>query len=261
MEKIRIDTLLVEKNLVESRSKAAALVMAGQVFVNGVKVEKAGMSFPSNVVVEINEGQRFVSRGGEKLEGALDSLGFDPTGMTCVDVGSSTGGFTDCLLQRGAKKVYCIDVGKGILHWKIRSDKRVVVMEETNARNVTELPEAVDLIVCDASFISLKTLLPVFVGWMNTGTTIITLVKPQFEAGRVEVARGKGVVRDAAIHKRVLEDVTEFAQGIGLSVKGLVRSTLLGPKGNTEFLAWLDRSGVEIDVEASIEGLFQGTAE
>lgn len=252
MKKTRIDTLMLEKNMVASRSKAAALVMAGQVMVDGQKVEKAGMSFPSNVKIEIIENQRFVSRGGEKLQGALSSFNLDVKGQTCVDVGSSTGGFSDCLLQNGAEKIYCIDVGKGILHWKLRSNRRIVVMEETNARNVASLPEPIDLVVCDASFISLKTLLPVFEKWLNPTSNIITLVKPQFEAGRVDVARGKGVVRDIEIHKRVLEEVTAFAIALGFSIKGLVKSTLYGPKGNTEFLMWLDKSGETADVAEMI---------
>lgn len=243
---------MVEKKMVESRAKAAALVMAGLVLVDGHKVEKAGMSFPQNVKIEIVESQRFVSRGGEKLQGALTTFAFEPTGLTCVDVGSSTGGFTDCLLQNGATKVFCIDVGKGILHWKLRRDRRVVVMEETNARNVISLPEPIDLVVCDASFISLKTLLPVIQKWLAPTSTIITLVKPQFEAGRVDVARGKGVVRDVEIHRRVLEEVTTFSVGLGFGVKGLVRSTLLGPKGNSEFLMRLDNSGETTDLPEMI---------
>lgn len=252
MEKKRVDVLLVEKGLAETRSKAAALVMAGQVTANGNKVEKAGMSYASDTVFELIGQQRYVSRGGEKLAGALAAFDFDVSGKVCVDVGSSTGGFTDCLLQAGAAKIYCIDVGKGILHWKLRSDKRVVVMEETNARHVQKLPEHTGLVVCDASFISLKVLLPVFSGWLDADGTIITLIKPQFEAGRVDVAKGKGVVRDAAIHRRVLRNIAQFALEQGFTIRGLVRSTLLGPKGNVEFLLWLDRSGAGIDIEPAI---------
>ena len=261
IQKVRIDVLLVDKKMAESRSKAAALVMAGQVYANGVKVDKAGMSFPVDVALEVSGGQKYVSRGGEKLEGALAGFGFSVKGLVCVDVGSSTGGFTDCLLQNGAQKVTCIDVGKGILHWKLRSHPRVVVMEETNARNVTTLPELVDLVVCDASFISLKTLLPVFVGWLKPTSSIITLIKPQFEAGRVDVARGKGVVRDPDIHKRVLQDVTDYARSIGLTVRGLVRSPLLGPKGNTEFLAWFDRSENGVNIEQMIADILRSDSE
>ncbi|MEJ5224239.1 MAG: TlyA family RNA methyltransferase, partial [Anaerolineales bacterium] len=174
----------------------------------------------------------------------------DVRGLVCADVGASTGGFTDCLLQRGAAKVYAIDVGKGILHWKLRSDPRVVVMEETNARFVASLPEPVQLVVCDASFISLKILLPVMWKWYPprphppAGDAIV-LIKPQFEAGRKEAARHKGVIRDPEVHRQVLSDVLSFAQQTGFSVRGLARSPVLGPKGNVEFLAWLNTQEAE----------------
>jgi 23S rRNA (cytidine1920-2'-O)/16S rRNA (cytidine1409-2'-O)-methyltransferase len=199
-----------------------------------------------------------VSRGGEKLEGALAAFPVWVEGCICADVGSSTGGFTDCLLQHGAAKVYAIDVGKGILHWKLRTDARVVVMEETNARFVNGLPEPIQWVVCDASFISLKILLPVMKDWLAEAPDekqggIITLIKPQFEAGRAEVAKGAGVVRDPKVHRKVLLDVLAFAQANGLAVHGLVRSPLVGPKGNTEFLAWLGTGGVGRDVPALID--------
>jgi 23S rRNA (cytidine1920-2'-O)/16S rRNA (cytidine1409-2'-O)-methyltransferase len=193
-------------------------------------------------------------------------------GLVCVDVGASTGGFTDCLLQRGAAKVYAIDVGKGILHWKMRKDPRVVVMEETNARFVESLPEPVSLATIDASFISLKTLLPVVKKWFQPippvppsllgkggeeGIGVIALIKPQFEAGKKDVSRGDGVIRDPVIHKQVLTDVLNFAQSDGWSVRGLVRSPLLGPKGNVEFLAWLNVTGTQdASLEEMIGGLF-----
>jgi len=256
MPKMRLDLLLTERGLAESRSKAQAIIMAGQVRVNGQVVDKASATFAPDVQVDVDAGPRFVSRGGEKLLAALAAFSVNPLGLTCADVGASTGGFTDCLLQHGAAKVYAIDVGKGILHWKLRTDPRVIVMEETNARYVESLPGPIQLIVCDASFISLKILLPVMMKWLTplapTGHSpqirriwgeteggLITLIKPQFEAGRVEVARGDGVVRDPEIHRKVLRDVLAYAQSADFAVRGLIRSPLLGPKGNTEFLAWL----------------------
>jgi 23S rRNA (cytidine1920-2'-O)/16S rRNA (cytidine1409-2'-O)-methyltransferase len=249
MPKMRLDLLLVERGLAESRAKAQALVMAGQVRVDGeVALKPAALILPE-ARVDVEHGPRFVSRGGEKLEAALAAFGVDVAGRVCADVGASTGGFTDCLLQRGAKKVYAIDVGKGILHWKLRSDPRVAVMEETNARFVEALPEPVSLIMMDASFISLKTLLPVVKKWFppspllsfptgrGDGGEVIALVKPQFEAGRKEAARGSGVIRDPDVHRQVLLDVLSFAQSQGFGVRGLIKSPLLGPKGNVEFLA------------------------
>jgi 23S rRNA (cytidine1920-2'-O)/16S rRNA (cytidine1409-2'-O)-methyltransferase len=255
MRKTRLDLLLMERGLAESRAKAQAIIMAGQVRVNGQVADKSSASFLPDVQVDVDAGPRFVSRGGEKLLGALETFAIDPSGLTCVDVGASTGGFSDCLLQHGAAKIYTIDVGKGILHWKIRSDPRVVVMEETNARFVESLPEPVQLVVCDASFISLKTLLPVMRKWLaplrlppfsekmggeTEGGNLITLIKPQFEAGRKESAKHKGVIRDPEIHARILLDILQFAVDNGYGVRGLAKSSLLGPKGNVEFLAWLD---------------------
>lgn len=253
MLKIRLDLLLMERGLAESRAKAQAIIMAGQVRVNGQVADKSSASFLPDVQVDVDSGPRFVSRGGEKLLGALETFAVDPSGLVCVDVGASTGGFSDCLLQHGAAKIYTIDVGKGILHWKIRSDPRVIVMEETNARFVESLPEPVQLVVCDASFISLKTLLPVMKKWLISSSSLanegkikeergglITLIKPQFEAGRKESAKHKGVIRDPEIHARILLDILQFALDNGYGVCGLAKSSLLGPKGNVEFLAWLD---------------------
>ena len=240
VSKTRLDVLLVERGLVASRSLAQRLVMAGQVRVDGQVAIKPRVKAHGGVAIEIDAGPRYVSRGGEKLEAALDEFQLDVAELTCADVGASTGGFTDCLLQHGAKRVYAIDVGKGILDWKLRQDARVEVMEETNARYVVKLPESVDLVTIDASFISLKVLLPVVKGWFgNKGGQVIALIKPQFEAGRKVVSKGKGVVRDPEVHKQVLEDVLGFAQKEGYGVSGLVRSPLMGPKGNTEFLAQL----------------------
>ena len=240
MTKKRLDLLLVEKGLVESRAKAQALIMAGQVRVQGQVSDRAAASLAEDVEITIDKGARFVSRGGEKLEAALQAFKVDPGGRTCADVGSSTGGFTDCLLQHGAGKVYAIDVGKGILHWKLRTDPRVLVMEETNARFVESLAEPVSLTVIDTSFISLKILLPVVKKWLDEQGHVITLIKPQFEAGRRESAKHKGVIRDPQVHQTVLLDVLGFARGQGFNVQGLIRSPVLGPKGNVEFLAWLE---------------------
>jgi 23S rRNA (cytidine1920-2'-O)/16S rRNA (cytidine1409-2'-O)-methyltransferase len=261
MLKMRLDLMLVERGLAESRSKAQAIIMAGQVRVNGQMVDRVSAGILPEAEITLDAGPRFVSRGGEKLLAALEAFPIHPQGLTCADVGSSTGGFTDCLLQHGAAKVYAIDVGKGLLHWKLRNDPRVVVMEGTNARFVERLPEALQLVTCDASFISLKILLPVLKGWLATqaGADVLTLIKPQFEAGRRDVARGDGVVRDAQIHRRVLADVLAYAQAQGFAARGLLRSPLLGPKGNSEFLAWLIPGGQEDrPVDVLIDGVMQG---
>jgi 23S rRNA (cytidine1920-2'-O)/16S rRNA (cytidine1409-2'-O)-methyltransferase len=271
MAKIRLDLLLVERGLAESRSKAQALIMAGQVRVDGQMVDKAATSFTADANVTVDRGPRFVSRGGDKLEAALAAFPVDVTGRVCADVGASTGGFTDCLLQHGAAKVYAIDVGKGILHWNLRNDPRVVVMEETNARHVESLPEAVSLVVIDASFISLKILLPVVKEWISPPAPllqgeesrgawgdVIALIKPQFEAGRKETAKNKGVIRDPVVHRLVLTDVLTFARSQGFTVRGLTRSPVLGPKGNVEFLAWLSLEGEEVgDLSALIDQAMQ----
>ncbi len=188
--------------------------------------------------IDLEQGPRFASRGGEKLDAALTAFGVEVRGLVCADVGASTGGFTDCLLQRGANKVYAIDVGKGILDWRLRTDARVVVMEETNARYLERLPEAIDLVTVDASFISLRLLLPVARGWLASKGQAVVLVKPQFEAGRSQVKRG-GVVRDAAVHQSVLVEVLSAASQAGLWPHGVMRSPLRGPAGNVEFLTWL----------------------
>ena len=258
MPKIRLDVLLVERGLAESRAKAQALVMAGHVRIAGQVAWKPATPVDSESTVTVDSGPRFVSRGGEKLDAALEAFQLDVSGLVCADVGASTGGFTDCLLQRGAAKVYAIDVGKGILHWKLRNDPRVVVMEETNARYVESLPERVDLVTIDASFISLKILLSVIKSWLyplssfieqgkkkDERNYIVALIKPQFEAGKKDVSRGDGVIRDPEIHKQVLLDVLTFAQNAGFSIRGLAKSPLLGPKGNVEFLAWMDQLSAE----------------
>jgi len=262
MPKQRLDLLLVERGLAESRSKAQALVMAGQVFVNGEPADKSAATFPANIEIDLKSGPRFVSRGGEKLNTGLTAFNLDVSGLVCADIGASTGGFTDCLLQRDARRVYAVDVGKGILHWKIRSDPRVIVMEETNARYIDTLPEPIGLVVIDASFISLKILLPVVKGWLQPSpvgkkrkekfAAVIALIKPQFEAGRRQSARGKGVIRDVQVHRTVLTDLLSFAQAQGFSIRGLMRSPLLGPKGNVEFLAWWVPNQPELDATADM---------
>lgn len=241
MEKERLDVLIAARGLAESRSQAQRLVMAGQVRVNGQVVLKPSTQIPRNDRIEIEHGPRFVSRGGEKLEAALLAFGLENLqNRVCVDVGASTGGFTDCLLQHGAARVYAVDVGYGVLHWKLRSDPRVISQERTNARFVSGFPESVQLVTVDASFISLRILLPTICAWFRDGTgQVVALIKPQFEAGREDAARGEGVIKDTAIHRQVLLSVLEQAQKMGLRVQGLIRSPLLGPKGNVEFLAHL----------------------
>lgn len=244
-KKLRLDLLLVAHNLTPSRAKAQALIMAGQVRVDGQVVIKPATKVSPQAKITIDQGARFVSRGGEKLQAALERFPIQVQGRICADVGASTGGFTDCLLQHGAAKVYAIDVGKGILDWKLRNDPRVVVMESTNARYVTALPEPVARVTIDASFISLKVLLPVARAWFDEtqpGEGVF-LVKPQFEAGRREVARGKGVIRNPEVHHRVLLEVLTFAQQHGFVLRGLARSPVRGPKGNVEFLAWMATHG------------------
>jgi 23S rRNA (cytidine1920-2'-O)/16S rRNA (cytidine1409-2'-O)-methyltransferase len=251
MPKIRLDLLLVERGLAESRAKAQAMIMAGQVRVADQVALKPATAISADSVLTVDSGPRFVSRGGEKLDAALEAFGINVNGLVCADVGASTGGFTDCLLQRGALKVYAMDVGKGILHWKLRNDSRVVVMEQTNARFVESLPEQIAFATVDASFISLKILLPVVKGWFSPSPLtplpqgeehVIALIKPQFEAGRKDVSRGDGVIRDPEIHKQVLLDVLGFAQREGFLIRALIKSPLLGPKGNIEFLVWLNQA-------------------
>lgn len=251
MPKNRLDVLLVERGLAESRAKAQALIMAGQVRVNDQVALKPATAIDTKSTLTVDHGPRFVSRGGEKLDAALEAFGIEVKGLVCADVGASTGGFTDCMLQRGAEKVFAIDVGKGILHWKLRNYPRVVVMEETNARHVESLPEPISFVTVDASFISLKILLPVVHKWLTHTGEVVALIKPQFEAGKKDVARGDGVIRDPEIHRQVLHDVLTFAMAEGFALRGLIKSPLLGPKGNAEFLVWLglqpgDRSVEEL---------------
>lgn len=254
MQKKRLDVLLQESGLVESRSLAQRLIMAGEVRVNGNMVIKPSMQFTETDVISVDSGPQFVSRGGEKLQGAIDAFGLDPLdGFICADVGASTGGFTDCLLQHGAKKVYAIDVGYGVLHWKLRNDPRVISMEKTNARDIRQLPEPIALVTIDASFISLKILLPGIRNWLKSAdSSVIGLIKPQFEAGKEEAARGAGVIRDPAVHASVLREVLSFAEDNGYGIFGLTVSPLVGPKGNVEFLVWLKPKAHVFDIERSL---------
>lgn len=210
--------------------------MAGAVTVAGRVVDKPGSPVPEAAAVSVQHRPRYVSRGGEKLERALDAFGLDVTGLVAADIGASTGGFTDCLLQRGAARVYAVDVGYGQLDWKLRSDPRVVVLERTNARHLTALPEPADLATVDASFISLRLLLPPIGRLLKPGGAVVALVKPQFEAGREQVGKG-GVVRDPEIHRAVLRDLAEWGERESFGVRALTVSPLKGPAGNVEFLA------------------------
>jgi len=237
MKKQRIDILLVERGLAESRNRAQRLVMAGEVRVDGEMIHKSSTQVEMDAKIEVLQRPRYVSRGGEKLDAALEAFDVDLAGKVCADVGASTGGFTDCLLQNGADKVYSIDVGYGILHWKLRKDPRVVVMERTNARYLDELPEPVSLVTIDASFISLALLLPAVKGWFDGEIgQVIALIKPQFEAGRKEAAKHAGVIKDEEVHQKVIEETLSNALALGFMPIGLIPSPIKGPKGNIEFL-------------------------
>jgi 23S rRNA (cytidine1920-2'-O)/16S rRNA (cytidine1409-2'-O)-methyltransferase len=231
--KKRLDVVLVERGLAESRAQAQALVLAG--LVSGHS--KAGEQIDEDADLAVERPPRFVSRGGEKLANALDALGIDVTGADCLDVGASTGGFTDCLLQRGAARVVAVDVGHGQLHPRIRNDTRVTVLERTNARELGALPFAPELVTCDVSFISVRTALPPALSLAVPGWRALVLVKPQFEAGRGEVQ--KGVVRDPGVRRRVVREIAEAAHGWGAQAAGVVDSGLPGPKGNREFFIYL----------------------
>jgi len=250
--KKRLDVLLVEQGYADTRSKAQAIIMSGLVYVDGQKADKPGISYEETVSIEVRTGAcPYVSRGGLKLEKALRDFGVDPTGFVCSDSGASTGGFTDCLLQQGASKVFAIDVGYGQLDWKIRSDPRVVVMERTNVRYVTpeDLGEPLDLSVVDVSFISLRIVLPVIKTFLKPTGQVLCLIKPQFEAGKEKVGK-KGVVRDPAVHREVLDNFVAMVHEIGFTIQGLTFSPVKGPEGNIEFLAHLtveEKNGMQPD--------------
>lgn len=238
MPKIRIDQLIVDRGLAESRTRAQALIMAGLVFVGTRKIDKPGQTVPDDAEIEVKgRDHPWVSRGGVKLAHGLDHFGWAVDGAVAIDVGSSTGGFTDVLLSRGAARVYAVDSGTNQLAWKLRQDPRVIVHEQTSARILTaaHIPEPVDLIVCDASFIALSKVLAVPLGFARPGARALVLVKPQFEAGRDEVGKG-GVVRDPAVHARVCDDVAAWFETQGWRVDGISPSPITGPEGNVEFL-------------------------
>ncbi len=238
MEKKRLDLLLVEKNMVQSRERARALIMAGRILVNDVPVDKAGtkVALDAQIILK-GEDIPFVSRGGLKLDHAVKGLDLDVTGLHCLDIGASTGGFTDCLLQHGAGKVYAVDVGYGQLAWSLRQDPRVVVIERTNIRHLEYdvIGESVDLIVADTSFISLKLVIPAAEKFMKKGTLILALIKPQFEAGRDRIGKG-GVVRDPAVREEIIGEIKDFFNNRGYEIGEVIPSPVPGPKGNQEFI-------------------------
>ena len=260
--KKRLDVLLTEQGYADTRSKAQAIIMSGQVYVNGQKADKPGVSYEETVELEVRGAVcPYVSRGGLKLEKALRDFGVKPEGYVCSDSGASTGGFTDCLLQQGARKVFAIDVGYGQLDWKIRSDPRVVVMERTNIRYVTpdQLGEPLDLSVIDVSFISLKIVLPAIKELLKEDGQVLCLIKPQFEAGKEKVGK-KGVVRDKETHKEVLDNFVALAAELNFTILGLTFSPVKGPEGNIEFLGHLtlkDVPGIEPDTAQVVDQAHQ----
>lgn len=256
MTKQRLDIALLERKLAPSREKARGMIMAGEVLVNGKLIDKPGFPVEPDDIVILIDKPRFVSRGGEKLDGALKDFKLNVSGCVAADVGASTGGFTDCLLKRGVTKVYAIDVGYGQLAYELRIDPRVHVIERTNARYLMQLDEKVNLVVMDVSFISVRLLLPILKNWLTEKANLVILVKPQFEAGKEDVGKG-GVVRDQRIHRRILEEVLYFATREGFSVHGLTRSPIKGPAGNIEFFAWLGwrTSYSHLDVPIAIQQL------
>jgi len=238
INKLRLDALMVEKGLVPSRERARAMIMAGNVQVDGVPVDKAGVKiFPHAHVTLKEKDIPYVSRGGLKLERAVNVLALDLTGYTCLDIGASTGGFTDCMLQHGAKKVHAVDVGYGQMAWSLRQDERVNVIERTNIRYITfdTIGEYVDLITIDTSFISLKLVVPAARQFMKPGTQILALIKPQFEAGKDRIGKG-GVVRDPIVRQEIVEEIVSFFDGQGYDIEPVIESPVPGPKGNIEFI-------------------------
>jgi 23S rRNA (cytidine1920-2'-O)/16S rRNA (cytidine1409-2'-O)-methyltransferase len=243
VRKERFDKLLVEKGIVQSRERARAFIMEGRVAVDGRILDKPGTRVAVDAQLQLREeDQTYVSRGGKKLEGALEAFGIDPRGMVVIDVGASTGGFTDCVLQKGARKVYAVDVGYGQLAWKLQKNPRVVNLERRNIRYLKreEIQDRADLILVDTSFISIEKFLPHLLGFLKEGGDLVSLIKPQFEVGKGEVGKG-GVVRDPALHQKVIERISQFSQRLGLKVLPVVESPLLGPKGNKEFFIHLKK--------------------
>lgn len=258
-EKQRLDIVLHQRGLAPSREKARAMIMAGEIQVEGRVVDKPGTRVDSEIELTVKAKPRFVSRGGDKLEAALKAFPITVTDRICADVGASTGGFTDCLLQYSAARVYAIDVGYGQLDYTLRVNPRVIPIERTNARYLQQLDEPVSLCVVDASFISLKLLLPAICGWFTPQADLITLIKPQFEAGRKDVGKG-GVVKNSAVHGRVLHEILSYAPTIQLTPRGLIQSPLKGPAGNTEFLAWFSW-GQPVDDAINVDTLVQEVIE
>lgn len=243
VRKERFDKLLVEKGIVQSPERARAFIMEGRVAVDGRILDKPGTRVAVDAQLQLREeDQIYVSRGGKKLEGALEAFGIDPRGMVVIDVGASAGGFTDCVLQKGARKVYAVDVGYGQLAWKLQKDPRVVNLQRRNIRYLKreEIQEKADLILVDTSFISIEKFLPQLLGFLKEGGDLISLIKPQFEVGKGEVGKG-GVVRDPALHQKVIERISQFSRRLGLKVLPVVESSLLGPKGNKEFFIHLKK--------------------
>ena len=241
-KKERLDKLLVDRGLVSTRSQAKGLIMAGEVLVEGQRVDKPGTAVLKDADLQIIAPMPYVSRGGFKLAGALQVFDLHVAGRICVDVGACTGGFTDVLLQRGAARVYAVDVGYGQLEWKLRQDPRVVVMERTNARYLESLPESAGFVSIDVSFISLKLILPAVQQWVLPAADIVALIKPQFEAGRKQVGKG-GIIKDPQVHRQVLLDLLNWSEENGFSTVGLTRSPIQGAEGNIEFLVWLRPGG------------------
>ena len=239
-KKQRVDQILVERGMAADLDEARRLIMAGKILLEGQLLFAPSQSMSPDGELCLAQKAQFVSRGGEKLQGAIEEFNISVDGLVCADVGASTGGFTDCLLQHDATRVYAIDVGYGILDWRLRNDPRVIVLERTNARELSQLPEPVDFITADVSFISLRAIFPSLAGWYsNQGGEAVVLVKPQFEATKEESARGSGVISNPDIHRRVMLEVLDFAAGKGFGTRGVIRSPLRGPAGNQEFLAWL----------------------
>lgn len=257
MKKVRLDQLVYDLGYTESRERAKTTIMSGLVFVNGQRMDKPGTPVAADAKIEVHgDALPFVSRGGFKLDKALKVFPIDPSGKICIDCGASTGGFTDVLLQHGAKKVYAVDVGYGQLAWKLRTDERVVNLERTNLRYVTseQIPELMDLAVMDVSFISIKLVIPAVKALLKPDADFVCLIKPQFEAGREEVGK-KGVVRDSAVHERVINSVLEFVPELGFTCLGLDYSPIKGPEGNIEYICHLKNAQLEparIDVKAIV---------
>jgi 23S rRNA (cytidine1920-2'-O)/16S rRNA (cytidine1409-2'-O)-methyltransferase len=246
---------MVDRGLVESRSLAQRMIMAGTVRVDGELIMKASQKVERNAEINLDPGPKYISRAGVKLEAALDAFDLSVADRICADVGVSTGGFTDCLLQRGAKKVFAIDVGKGVIHWRLRNDHRIVLMESTNVRSLVNLPDPVSLVTIDVSFISLRLVLPVVSGWLEQDGDLIALVKPQFEAGRREVGKG-GIVKDLRVHKRVLDDICRQAVAAGLAPRAAMAAPIRGQKGNQEYLLWCVQGGLPADISELLRRCF-----